>query len=127
MVYTKTRKYAVVEKVGMELEVEIRSGHYQDIRDCKGWRIENDGSIHANAGGSAVELVNSYPISPKNPKKVLMKVKPWLLASNSSMGFHIHLSFKDDRQYSLFATQEFAEYFKNRLIAEFPNDKELQA
>ena len=125
--------------LGIEIEAGFNAGEeeFNKLRKiCKkhNWEIKNDGSITArNSGNTAKELVSGVievNYSNENPLRDVNKQLDDLIIMitevNKSMGFHLHISFKDFYCYNLLYSKQFITFFRKKLKAKYKDNEILQ-
>lgn len=104
-----------IDKVGVEIEAGLIDTNLSyPLKD--NWSVTNDGSISSYTH-VAKELV-SEPFPIKSINKLFADIKniySIIGDINDSMGFHIHISFREKRHYMNLASLEFCKYFFNKL------------
>ncbi len=115
----------IVDKIGFEYEMAEKDY----IENTENYRRTYDGSIRSDEY-NCVEII-SKPFDASSEIKKLKSVLKYLTEQageiNKSMGFHIHVSLKND-SYSIFCSDDFIAFVKKKIMeyAEKKRDKTLK-
>lgn len=114
-----------IYKIGAEIETGLKDEKFLKPLEKTGYlKISDDGSIRV------MEPYNSIEIQTKpfllSEKDILFKIIDLIDAQkpliNDSMGFHLHISFKNFLEYQKLYNYKFIEFFKNEYKREFKED-----
>jgi len=103
--------FKLINKIGFEWEAGVNTRMNSDLPDR--FVFAYDSSIHRNNYRlHALEIV-SPPLEPKEIKEKIKLCKQVVKETNTSMGFHVHVSV--NAPYELFANEKFIKFAKDKI------------
>lgn len=117
----------MIDKIGAELEFGTNYADKTILRNVKGTDITGDGSIHAKKATRAREiLLQATKIKDIDGlKQRVLGLKKYVNETNNSMGFHIHVSFKNHSDYAKIYNYNFYREFIKEYAKNFTTKEEL--